>query len=56
MISPTRLAAAALFALATISCTTMSVSAQEGQSLANQTANPLGGDFMLVINQYDAFL
>jgi len=29
------------------------VSAQEGQSLANQAANPLGGDFMLVINQYD---
>lgn len=27
--------------------------AQEGQSLANQTANPLGGDFMLVINQFD---
>ena len=27
--------------------------AQEGQSLANQTANPLGGDFMLIINQYD---
>jgi len=27
--------------------------AQEGQSLANQTANPLGGDFMLMINQYD---
>ncbi len=27
--------------------------AQEGQSLANQTANPLGGDFILLINQYD---
>lgn len=27
--------------------------AQEGQSLANQTANPLGGDFMTYINQYD---
>ena len=27
--------------------------AQEGQSLANKTANPLGGDFMLWINQFD---
>ena len=27
--------------------------AQEGQSLSNKTANPLGGDFMMVIQQYD---
>ena len=27
--------------------------AQEEQSLANKTANPLGGDFILLINQYD---
>lgn len=27
--------------------------AQEDQSLANQTANPLGGDFMMIINQFD---
>ena len=27
--------------------------AQEEQSLANKTSNPLGGDFMLWINQFD---
>lgn len=53
MPSLSRLAKLTMLAVGFVFGPIESASTQEGQSLANQTANPLGGDFMLMINQYD---